>query len=75
MDKFVIKGGVPLKGEVTVSGSKNACLPIIAATLLAPGKTVLHKVPMLRDVQTMANVLRVIGAKIYREDHTLIVDT
>jgi UDP-N-acetylglucosamine 1-carboxyvinyltransferase len=75
MDKFVIKGGIPLKGEVTVSGSKNACLPIMAATLLAPGKTVLHKVPMLRDVQTMANVLRVIGAKIYREDHTLIIDT
>lgn len=75
MEKFVITGGVPLKGEVTISGAKNACLPIMAATLLAPGKTVLHNVPILKDVQTMANVLRVIGAKIYREDHTLIIDT
>jgi len=75
MDKFVITGGVPLKGELTISGSKNACLPIMAATLLAPGKTVLHHVPTLRDVQTMANVLRVIGAKIYKEEHTLTIDT
>ena len=75
MEKFVITGGVPLKGEVAISGAKNACLPIMAATLLAPGKTVLHNVPILKDVQTMANVLRVIGAKIYREDHTLIIDT
>jgi len=75
MDKFVITGGVPLKGEVTISGSKNACLPIMAATLLVPGRIVLHNVPILRDVQIMANVLRVIGAKIYTEKHTLIIDT
>jgi UDP-N-acetylglucosamine 1-carboxyvinyltransferase len=75
MEKFIINGGIPLKGEVNISGSKNACLPIMAATLLASGKSVIHNVPVLRDVKTMCNVLRVIGAKIKFEDHTLIIDT
>jgi len=49
MDKIVIEGGVPLQGEVSISGAKNAALPIMAATLLAPGVHRLLNVPRLAD--------------------------
>lgn len=75
MKKFVIQGGTALKGEVEISGSKNACLPIIASTLLVKGETILHNVPLLRDIETMINLLKVIGARIKRENHTLIINT
>jgi len=75
MDKFVIEGGTPLKGEIEISGSKNAALPIMAACLLAPGKYEIQNVPRLRDVRTMAHLMRVIGAKVEIEDHTMVVDT
>lgn len=75
MDKFIINGGKQLKGTIPVSGSKNATLPIMAATLLSPGKYTLHNVPELRDVRTMAHLLRIIGAKVEFSDHTLIIDT
>ena len=52
MDKIVIEGGVPLTGEVAISGAKNAALPIIAATLLAPGVHKLYNVPPLADIRT-----------------------
>jgi UDP-N-acetylglucosamine 1-carboxyvinyltransferase len=71
MDKFVIEGGTPLKGEVQISGSKNATLPIMAASLLAPGKYEIQNVPRLRDVRTMAHLMRVIGAKVEIENHTM----
>ncbi|MCK4306662.1 UDP-N-acetylglucosamine 1-carboxyvinyltransferase [candidate division WOR-3 bacterium] len=75
MKKFVIEGGHRLEGEVKISGSKNACLPIMAATLLAPGKHLLHGVPKLGDVYTMIKILRVTGASVEFKDHTLIIDT
>ena len=75
MDKFVIQGGATLHGEVEVSGSKNAALPIITACLLAPGIYRLHNIPRLRDVRTIAHLMRVIGAKIEFENHTMMVDT
>ncbi|MDI6840396.1 MAG: UDP-N-acetylglucosamine 1-carboxyvinyltransferase [bacterium] len=75
MKKFVIEGGRPLKGKVAISGSKNACLPIMAATLLAPGEYIIHNVPILGDIRTMMKILEVIGAKTKLKDHTLIVDT
>ena len=52
MDKIVIAGGIPLKGEVVISGAKNAALPILAATLLAPGSHTLTNVPNLADIRT-----------------------
>ncbi len=61
MDKFIINGGKKLSGEIRVSGSKNAILPIMTAALLAKGKSVLHNVPYLNDIKMMAHVLRVIG--------------
>ena len=75
MDKFLIEGGTPLKGEVQISGSKNATLPIMAASLLAPGKYEIQNVPRLRDVRTMAHLMRVIGAKVDIENHTMMIDT
>ena len=61
MDKLVIEGGLKLKGEVTVSGSKNAVLPIMAATLLTDEPCVIKCVPDLRDTNTMLKILRSLG--------------
>ncbi len=61
MDKLVIEGGVRLKGEVKVSGAKNAVLPILAATLLTDEPCVIEGVPFLRDVNTMLKILRSLG--------------
>jgi UDP-N-acetylglucosamine 1-carboxyvinyltransferase len=62
MDKLVIEGGQPLYGEISISGAKNAALPLIAATLLAPGRHVLRNVPNLRDTRTILKLLESFGA-------------
>ncbi|MEW5925371.1 MAG: UDP-N-acetylglucosamine 1-carboxyvinyltransferase, partial [Candidatus Zixiibacteriota bacterium] len=65
MDKFVINGGKKLNGSIKVEGSKNAALPIIAATiLLKRGVSVLDNIPPLKDIFTIRKVLDFIGAKI-----------
>src|SRR5690349_895885 len=78
MDAIEIDGGVPLKGEVEVSGSKNATLPQIAAALLAPGRSVFRNVPELADIRTMGRLLSHMGAKVARDGetggHTLQID-
>ncbi|MDD2680346.1 MAG: UDP-N-acetylglucosamine 1-carboxyvinyltransferase [Candidatus Omnitrophica bacterium] len=61
MDKLIIEGGVALKGELTVSGAKNAVLPILAATLLTDDACVIKGVPDLRDTNTMIRILRSLG--------------
>ena len=69
MDCIVINGGNPLKGEVNVSGSKNAALPIMVATLLAEGCHKISGVPNLRDIHTLAKLLTHLGAEIqFNED-------
>ncbi len=74
MDKFVIEGGSPLKGNLEVSGSKNAVLPMMAATILTEGTCTLRRVPVLRDVSTMAWVLGVLGVDVHQEGGTLRLD-
>lgn len=74
MDKFIINGGKKLSGTVEISGAKNAILPIMAAALLAKGKTILHNVPHLIDIKMMAHVMRVIGARIDFENDTMEID-
>ena len=64
MDKLIIQGGVPLTGEVRISGAKNAALPILCASLLTPGTLRLQNVPHLRDVTTMLNLLAQMGAEV-----------
>ncbi len=74
MERFLIEGRARLYGEVVVSGAKNAALKLAAAALLAPGKTVLHNVPRIKDVQTMLAVLEGLGAETSFSGHTLEID-
>ncbi len=74
MERFLVEGGVRLNGEVTVSGAKNAALKFIAAALLAPGRTTLHNVPRIKDVDTIRAVLDGLGASSTLSDHTLEID-
>jgi UDP-N-acetylglucosamine 1-carboxyvinyltransferase len=74
MDKIVIAGGVPLAGEVKISGAKNAALPIIAATLLAPGEHRLYNVPPLADIRTAKRLLGLMGVQ-FADGDPLVVDS
>ena len=73
MESLLIKGGVPLHGEVRISGAKNAVLPIMAATLLTKERCVIHRVPDLSDVGFMGKILASLGADVRFEDGTLTV--
>src|SRR6267143_2296501 len=64
MDKFVIKGGRPLTGEIPVSGSKNSALPALAAALLTSEPVILRGIPKVRDIRTMQRLLVDIGSKV-----------
>ena len=75
MEYFLVEGGTRLRGEVEVSGAKNAALKLAAATLLASGQTVLHNVPRIKDVGTMLAVLEGLGAETSFSGHTLEIDT
>ena len=74
MDAFIINGGKTLKGQISISGAKNAILPIMAAALLAKGKSVPSNVPHLNDFKNMAHLLRVLGARIDFEDDVMTID-
>lgn len=75
MDKFLIAGGGPLSGEIRISGSKNAALPILAATILADSEVRLTNVPHLKDITTMVALLRTLGLTIeIQGEHIVIVD-
>jgi len=67
MDKIIIEGGTPLNGEVTLSGSKNAALPILSACLLTGGWHTLHNIPALRDIWTIKKILSNLGV-VFEED-------
>lgn len=75
MDKLLIKGGRRLKGSVQISGAKNAALPALAATLLAPGSYSLGRIPQLMDVLTMGKLLENMGARVSHHDSNATVDT
>lgn len=71
MDKFIIEGGYSLKGKVKISGSKNAALPIIAATLLTDKECVLHNIPHLNDTLVMNKLVNILGSKVHFEGNTV----
>lgn len=75
MDKFIVHGPTPLAGTIPVHGAKNAVLPLMAAALLARGRSVIENVPDLRDVATMEKMLNLLGAKTSREGSSLSIDT
>ncbi len=74
MQKILVKGGRPLSGLVSVSGSKNAALPVMTAALLGDGATTLDNIPNLQDIRTMAKVLETLGAKVKHDNHQLVID-
>lgn len=71
MDKFAITGGTPLRGEIPTSGAKNSALPCIAACLLTDQPVTLHRIPKVRDLRTMNDLLRSIGATVEGDDGTV----
>jgi len=74
MDKLVIEGGKRLEGSVTVSGAKNACLPILAAALLSDEESVISNIPKLRDMGTMLKILRNLDVKVEQDGPTITVE-
>ena len=76
MDIIRVEGGHAIEGTVRVSGAKNSALKLMAATLLAPGKTTLTNVPNISDVHVMGKVLKRMGATIeVKDEHSLVIDT
>ncbi len=75
MEKLIVEGGKPLHGTVRISGAKNAALPLIAATLLAPGRHRLGNVPDLRDTRTFLRLMEKLGVRHERQEDVLIIDS
>jgi UDP-N-acetylglucosamine enolpyruvyl transferase len=75
VSKIIINGGQKLKGEITVEGSKNAVLPILAATVLNGGINIIKNCPRINDVIIMIKILQKIGCKVSFEGNCCIVDS
>ena len=75
MDYFRIEGGRPLRGTVGVHGAKNSALPLLAATLLARGESVLRRCPDLADVWTALGILSCLGCRVARTGEDVVIDT
>jgi len=75
MEKFIIEGPCVLKGDLKVSGSKNAALPIIAATILAKGKYQISNIPMILDIENMLSILDDLGARTTLKNNICTIDT
>jgi len=74
LDKFIIEGQTPLKGKIAISGSKNAALPLMAASLLADGDVQLNNIPLLQDIYTFINVIKETGCQVtFFEDKRSLV--
>ena len=73
MEKYVVTGGAVLKGEVTISGAKNAVVAIIPATVLARDVCVIENIPNISDVTALLNILRDLGAKVRLLDKTCLL--
>ena len=74
MSEYVIFGGKRLEGELQIAGSKNAVLPIMAATLLSGKTTYLKHCPKIADVEIMIEILKQLGCKIKWQEDTLVLD-
>ncbi len=75
MDRLLVTGGRPLSGRVRINGAKNSALKLMAASLLARGRSVIANVPRIQDCLTMADVLEHLGASVEWDGSTVIVDT
>ncbi|MCL1797562.1 MAG: UDP-N-acetylglucosamine 1-carboxyvinyltransferase [Eggerthellaceae bacterium] len=72
---IVVQGNKTLKGSVTVSGAKNSALKLMAASILGQGKTLLHNVPHISDIDVMGDVIQYLGATVERDGHDMSIDT
>ncbi len=75
MEKLEVEGGVRLQGEVTISGAKNAALPIMVASILSSGENIIHNVPSLRDIATMGSLLSRLGVGFQKEGDKVSLQT
>ena len=75
MSSYIIEGGRKLEGEVTVSGSKNASLPIIAASILNLGTTRLYNIPNIHDTQITLEILKYLGCKVKRHNGKIEINS
>ncbi|WP_041706704.1 UDP-N-acetylglucosamine 1-carboxyvinyltransferase [Ruminiclostridium cellulolyticum] len=75
MSKIIVTGDKKLKGEIGIEGSKNAVLPILAATILNRGENVIKNCPMFKDVEVIIEILRTIGCKVKVEDGVVTIDS
>lgn len=75
MSRLIIEGGRPLEGSVRAGGAKNSVLPILAATIISGGESVIHNCPDLRDVHSAIAILRHLGCRVSQEGHTVTVDS
>lgn len=74
MAMYIIEGGKKLEGDAIVSGSKNASLPILAASILNNGITRLYNVPNIHDTKVMLKILRYLGCKVKRNSDKIVID-
>lgn len=75
LEKLIISGGASLKGAVRISGSKNSCLPILAASILTPERCIIRNVPDLADVRTMCKLLKWLGVQVKHDRRGGVVET
>ena len=76
LEKLVVKGPTPLKGEVTISGAKNAAVAILPATLLIDGVCTIENLPNISDIKISCTILEKLGAKItWNDAHSITIDT
>ena len=75
MAKFIVDGNRRLQGEVNLQGAKNSALPIISATLLCSGESVIHCCPIISDINASIQIIRYLGCSAKLRDHTLIFDS
>lgn len=75
LEKIIINGSKKLNGEISIQGAKNSVLPILVATLLVEGVSVIHNCPIISDVDATIKILRYLGCRVLREGHTITVDS
>lgn len=75
MSKYIINGGKKIDGQLRIGGAKNSVLPIFAATVISGKESIIHDCPILKDVEIMIEILRVLGCSVKREGHTVIINS
>lgn len=75
MSRYIIQGGKKIEGELRVGGAKNSVLPIFAATILSNGESIIHDCPFLKDVETMIEILKILGCSVKRENCDIIINS